>query len=77
MRPCVASLPALGKLHDTYGADKRLVILGLNLDDDPDKARRFVADRKLPWTQGSLGGRPDDRTNSSRATRSARFRPIS
>ncbi len=58
--PCVADLPAVRKLHDTYGADKRLVVLGLNLDDDPAKARRFVKDHPLPWTQGSLGGRPDD-----------------
>ncbi len=58
--PCVADLPAMRRLHDTYGAGKRLVVLGLNLDDDPDKARRFVQERKLPWTQGSLGGQPEN-----------------
>ena len=58
--PCVASLPALGKLHDTFGADKRLAILGLNIDDDPAQARRFVADRKLPGIHASLGDRPDE-----------------
>jgi beta-lactamase regulating signal transducer with metallopeptidase domain/thiol-disulfide isomerase/thioredoxin/uncharacterized GH25 family protein len=57
---CVADLPAVRKLHETYGADKRLVVLGLNLDEDPAKARQFVQDRRLPWTQGSLGGRTDD-----------------
>ena len=57
---CVADLPAVRRLHETYGADKRLAILGLNLDDDPDQARQFVQERKLPWTQGSLGGRPDN-----------------
>ena len=57
---CVADLPEVRKLHETYGADKRLAILGLNLDDDPAKARRFVTDHPLPWTQGSLGGRTDD-----------------
>ena len=57
---CVAAMPAVRKLHETYGADKRLVILGLNLDDDPARARQFVQDHPLPWTQGSLGGRADD-----------------
>jgi thiol-disulfide isomerase/thioredoxin len=58
--PCVADLPAVRRLHETYGADKRLVILGLNLDDDPAKARQFVQERRLPWTQGSLGGLSDN-----------------
>ncbi len=58
--PCVDALPAVRKLHDAYGADKRLVVLGLNLDDDPAKARQFVKDHPLPWTQGSLGGRTND-----------------
>jgi beta-lactamase regulating signal transducer with metallopeptidase domain/thiol-disulfide isomerase/thioredoxin/protocatechuate 3,4-dioxygenase beta subunit len=58
--PCVADLPAVRRLHDTYGADRRLVVLGLNLDKDPHKARRFVEERQLPWTHGSLGGRRDE-----------------
>jgi thiol-disulfide isomerase/thioredoxin len=60
--PCVASLPALGRLHDAYGSDRRLVILGLNLDQDRDEARRFVESRKLPGTHGWLGGRGDEPT---------------
>jgi thiol-disulfide isomerase/thioredoxin len=58
--PCVDALPAVRRLHDTYGADKRLVVLGLNLDDDPGMARRFIEERKLPWTQGALGGLTDN-----------------
>jgi len=58
--PCVDDLPAVRRLHDTYGASNRLVVLGLNLDDDPDKARQFVQERKLPWTQGSLGSSTDN-----------------
>ncbi len=58
--PCVADLPAVRKLQDTYGASNRLAILGLNLDDDTEKARQFVRDRRLPWTQGSLGGLTDN-----------------
>ena len=58
--PCVASLPSLGRLHETFGADKRLAILGLNIDSDPAQARRFVAARKLPGIHASLGDRPDE-----------------
>ena len=52
--------PGPGQLHDTFGADKRLAILGLNIDEDPAQARRFVADRKLPGIHASLGDRPDE-----------------
>jgi thiol-disulfide isomerase/thioredoxin/protocatechuate 3,4-dioxygenase beta subunit len=58
--PCVSAIPAVRRLHDTYKADKRLVILGMNLDEDPDRARQFVENAKLPWTHGSLGSRPDN-----------------
>ena len=58
--PCIAELPAFWRLHDTYRADKRLVVLGLNLGDDPDKARRFVDEHQMPWTNGSLGGLVDN-----------------
>jgi thiol-disulfide isomerase/thioredoxin len=61
-RPCVASLSAVQRLHDAYGTGKGLVILGLNLDEDPDEARRFVEGRKLPGTHGSLGGRAGEPT---------------
>ena len=54
--PCVDEIPAVRRLHETYGADKRLAILGLNLDEDPDKARRFVDEHQMPWTHGTLGG---------------------
>jgi beta-lactamase regulating signal transducer with metallopeptidase domain/thiol-disulfide isomerase/thioredoxin/protocatechuate 3,4-dioxygenase beta subunit len=58
--PCVANLPALDRLHETFGGDKRLAILGLNLDGDPARARRFVAERKLAGIHASLGDRPDE-----------------
>ena len=54
--PCVEGLPALRRLHDEYGADGRLEILGLSLDEDPGAVRRFVEGRDLPWIQGVLGG---------------------
>ena len=58
--PCVSAIPAVRRLHDIYATDKRLVILGMNLDRDPESARRFVKDAQLPWTHGSLGSRSDN-----------------
>jgi thiol-disulfide isomerase/thioredoxin len=55
--PCVANLPELSRFHDTFAAGGRVTVLGLNLDDDPAEVRRFLESRKLPWTQGYLGGR--------------------
>ena len=53
--PCVASLPDLAKVHDTFGKDDRLTVLGVNIDDDPDKARAFAEQKKLTWIQAFLG----------------------
>ena len=61
--PCVANLPALLRFHDTFAADNRVRIVGLNLDDDPAETRAFVEARKLPWTQAHLGGRDGDKVD--------------
>jgi thiol-disulfide isomerase/thioredoxin len=61
--PCVANLPALRGFHDAFGADSRVTIVGLNLDDDPADIKALVEARKLPWTQAYLSGQagdPDD-----------------
>ena len=34
---------------------RHLVVLGLSLDADKAKARKFVKQRELPWLQGFLG----------------------
>ena len=52
--PCIASLPKMKKLHARF-APRGLVVLGMNLDRDKAKARKFVRDRKLPWKHGFLG----------------------
>jgi beta-lactamase regulating signal transducer with metallopeptidase domain/thiol-disulfide isomerase/thioredoxin/protocatechuate 3,4-dioxygenase beta subunit len=58
--PCVASLPALARAHDSLGDKNRLSVLGVNLDDDPEQARAFVRHHKLTWPQAFLG-RSDDK----------------
>jgi thiol-disulfide isomerase/thioredoxin/uncharacterized GH25 family protein len=59
--PCVANLPTLSRFHDTFGADNRVTIVGLNLDDDPAETKAFVEARKLLWSQAHLGGRSGDK----------------
>jgi len=57
--PCIAGFPELSRLHQTIAANERVMVLGMNLDDDQAEARRFLESRELPWTQVSLGGRAD------------------
>jgi thiol-disulfide isomerase/thioredoxin len=58
--PCIANLPELQRFHETFGKDKRVTVIGLNLDDDRTAARSFLDARKLPWTQAFLGGQGGD-----------------
>ena len=53
--PCVAGLPELAKVQGSLGKDGPLTILGVNIDDDPDKARALAEQKKLTWTQAYLG----------------------
>lgn len=39
--PCRRSFPWLNSMHDTY-ADQGLVIVGVNLDNEEDEARKFL-----------------------------------
>lgn len=41
--PCREGLPLLQELHDTY-ADQGLLVLAVNLAEDPDAVRAFMAD---------------------------------
>ncbi|WP_337176000.1 sigma-70 family RNA polymerase sigma factor [Paludisphaera sp.] len=54
--PCVKEMPHIRAVHDEFGEDDRLAIVGLSLDDSIDALRRFQAERKLPWTIGRLEG---------------------
>jgi RNA polymerase sigma factor (sigma-70 family) len=54
--PCIAELPQLQAVHDTFGNDKRFAILSVSVDEKIDEPRKFQETRKLPWTQAFLGG---------------------
>ncbi|MBK8575689.1 MAG: TlpA family protein disulfide reductase [Elusimicrobia bacterium] len=58
--PCRISMPEVEKLYATYQG-KHVQILGLNLDEDGDSARRFVEKKKIPYPvllagQSDIGG---------------------
>jgi thiol-disulfide isomerase/thioredoxin len=48
--PCVLEMPTIKALFDKYHG-QGLELVGVNLDIDPAKARRFVRDKKLEWPQ--------------------------
>jgi hypothetical protein len=45
----------LKELHNSYGKEEKLAILGMNLDADAKIARQFVKDNNMPWVQAYLG----------------------
>jgi beta-lactamase regulating signal transducer with metallopeptidase domain/peroxiredoxin len=53
--PCVAQLPQVQQLYETFRADEKFAMIGMSLDWDIEKAKRFLAGRQLKWPQVSLG----------------------
>jgi peroxiredoxin len=52
--PCMAELPNLKAVHDAFGADRRLEIVSVSLDERQADAQLVARDQKLPWRQGHL-----------------------
>ena len=48
-------LQMLKGLHDAYGSDNRLVMLGLNFDNEPKTAQTVIEQTGLKWTQCYIG----------------------
>ena len=53
--PCVAEIPHLKEVHDTFGKDNRFAMISLTLDDDVKAPKAFLKKRDLPWTQAFVG----------------------
>lgn len=62
---CVQDAPALKKLHEEFGKNPKFVMISLSLDNSMDRAEKFVADRKLNWTQGFLGDWTTDKVSAA------------
>jgi len=54
--PCLEEIPHLKEVHQTFGKDERLVMIGLSLDEEIGAPRKLVAAREIPWAQVHLGG---------------------
>jgi thiol-disulfide isomerase/thioredoxin len=53
--PCVAKLDEVERLRQQFAADDRLVVVGVNLDPDQERARAFLQAKPLPWRHALLG----------------------
>lgn len=53
--PCIAQVPSVKQIHDRFGDDGQLVVVGLNLDQDKEKAKHLVKRHAVDWPQGYLG----------------------
>ena len=53
--PCVAQLPKMQALYETFAANEKFAMIGLSVDWDTEKAKRMVAERQLAWPQVGLG----------------------
>jgi peroxiredoxin len=47
--PCIVELPVLKQAHADYGA-AGFEILGISVDEDPDKLRSFIESEGMTWT---------------------------
>lgn len=54
-RPCVDEIPKIQDIYNTFAADERFVMIGMSLDWELDKAKKFVEEKGLNWPQICLG----------------------
>ncbi|BBO33141.1 redoxin domain-containing protein [Lacipirellula parvula] len=54
--PCISHLPELQAIAKELDPE-RATLLSISLDEDPAKARAFIAARQMDWPQGLLGQR--------------------
>lgn len=56
--PCVAEVPALIRVHESFGARDDFVMIGVSLDTEEREVREFVRRRGVTWGQavGEGGG---------------------
>ena len=48
--PCIAEMPTVKKVYDTY-KDEGFDIIGISLDTDEDKLRNYLKAYEIPWRQ--------------------------
>ena len=53
--PCVAELPKIQTLYETFADRDAFAMIGLSLDWDTERATRLLDEKQLSWTQACLG----------------------
>jgi thiol-disulfide isomerase/thioredoxin len=53
--PCLTEFSHLETVYKEFGKDERFALISLNLDDETDAPKKFLAGRALPWSQVFLG----------------------
>lgn len=49
--PCVQELPHIRRAFERYGKKGDFAVIGISLDEDPDRVRGFVKQRRIGWPQ--------------------------
>jgi thiol-disulfide isomerase/thioredoxin len=53
--PCLAEMPAMKELQETFGGDRRFVLVGMSCDEDHEAPTRYAKENGLGWTQALAG----------------------
>ena len=48
--PCIAEMPNVKKVYDTY-KDEGFDIIGISLDNDEERLREYLKENEIPWRQ--------------------------
>jgi thiol-disulfide isomerase/thioredoxin len=48
--PCIAEMPTVKKVYDTY-KDEGFDIIGISLDTDEKRLRDYLEENEIPWRQ--------------------------
>jgi len=58
--PCVAEIPKVKRIHETYSSTKKFEVVGVNFDHQTNLATTAVERNKLDWTHVSAGAWKQD-----------------
>jgi peroxiredoxin len=53
--PCLAEMPAIKDIHQTFGSDGRFQLIGLSCDQTAEAAEEYIKQKGLVWTHGFAG----------------------
>jgi len=53
--PCLDQMPKLKKIYEDFAANPRFAMIGMSVDWDLDKAKKFIEEEGLNWLQVCLG----------------------